>query len=148
MFIRSLTLAGLLLSLAACSQFPLAQPDLLALQKQASSAYAAGDYASASEGFRTLAEAMPQDADVRYRLGNSLAQQKQIGAAIAAYREALQRDPKHAKAWHNLIFLQLEGVNYSVAEMYKHIDTRDPQIAPIVRKAEAVMDLFDVRQQP
>jgi len=148
MFIRSLTLAGLLLSLAACSQFPLAQPDLLALQKQASSAYAAGDYVTASEGFRTLAEAMPQDADVRYRLGNSLAQQKQIDAAIATYREALQRDPKHAKAWHNLIFLQLEGVNYSVAEMYKHIDTRDPQIAPIVRKAEAVMDLFDVRPQP
>ena len=69
-------------------------------------------------------------------------------AAIAAYREALQRDPKHAKAWHNLIFLQLEGVNYSVAEMYKHIDTQDPQIAPIVQKAEAVMDLFDVPQQP
>ncbi|OEC35691.1 Tetratricopeptide repeat-containing protein [Pseudomonas cuatrocienegasensis] len=148
MFIRSLTLAGLLLPLAACSQFPLAQPDLLALQKQASSAYAAGDYASASAGFRTLAEAMPQDADVRYRLGNSLAQQKQIDAAIAAYREALQRDPKHAKAWHNLIFLQLEGVNYSVAEMYKHIDTQDPQIAPIVKKAEAVMDLFDVPAQP
>jgi Flp pilus assembly protein TadD len=147
MFIRCLMLCAVLLCLAACSHLPMGQPDLLVLQKQASSAYAAGDYATASAGFRTLARAMPQDADVHYRLGNSLAKQQEIDAAITAYRQALQLDPKHAKAWHNLIFLQLEGVSHSVAEMYKYIDHNDPVVAPIARKAEAVMDIFDVPQQ-
>ena len=137
--------------LAGCASLGGTQGDVLELQRSAAAAYAEGDYAQASRNYRQLAETLPNDADLRYRLGNSLAKQGEVDAAIQAYREALVRDSGHAKAWHNLIYLQLQGVGHTVAEMYLHIDRNDPRIAPVATKAEAVLQAFEVpleRKEP
>jgi Ca-activated chloride channel family protein len=59
--------------------------------------YRAGDYAGAARAF-----AQGDDARSRYNLGNALAKQGEYEKAIAAYRQALQRDPEMADARANL----------------------------------------------
>jgi Flp pilus assembly protein TadD len=139
---RGLIFCGVLLTLAGCAGMP--SGDLLQVQREASTAYNAGDFARATRGYRLLVEEMPQDAEMHYRLGNSLAKQGDVEGAMRAYREAVVRDSKHAKAWHNLIYLQLQGVGHTVAEMYLHINRDDPRVAPVAEKAEAVLQAFDV----
>ncbi|WP_068827923.1 tetratricopeptide repeat protein [Pseudomonas sp. BMS12] len=147
---RALIILSLLL-LGGCSGLGGQHGDLLAVQREAAQAYTDGDYARATRDYRELAQALPSDADMRYRLGNSLAKQGDVQGAMAAYREAVLRDSGHAKAWHNLVYLQLQGVGHTVAEMYLHLDRNDPRIAPVASKAEAVLKAFDVpvvQQEP
>lgn len=59
--------------------------------------YRAGDYAGAAKAF-----AQQDDARARYNLGNTLAKQGDYEKAIAAYKQALQRDPGIADARANL----------------------------------------------
>jgi len=59
--------------------------------------YRAGDYAGAAKVF-----AQGDDARSHYNLGNALARQGEYGKAIAAYQQALKRDPKMADARANL----------------------------------------------
>ncbi len=59
--------------------------------------YRAGHYAEAAKAF-----AGSDDARSRYNLGNALARQGDYQKAIAAYREALKRDPQFADARANL----------------------------------------------
>ena len=147
---RGLIIVAMLL-LGGCGSLGGQHGDLLALQRQAAQAYNDGNYGRSTDAYRELSEALPSDADMRYRLGNSLAKQGDVEGAMAAYREAVLRDSGHAKAWHNLVYLQLQGVGHTVAEMYLHLDRNDPRIAPVADKAEAVLKAFDVpleRQEP
>ena len=59
--------------------------------------YRSGDYAGAAKAF-----AEGDDARSRYNLGNALARQGEYAKAIAAYRQALKRDPEMADARANL----------------------------------------------
>lgn len=59
--------------------------------------YRAGDYAGAAKAF-----ARGSSARARYNLGNALARQGEYDKAMAAYKQALQRDPKLADAQANL----------------------------------------------
>ncbi|WHZ19521.1 MAG: TPR domain protein in aerotolerance operon [Rhodanobacteraceae bacterium] len=59
--------------------------------------YRSGDYAGAAKAF-----AQGDDARARYNLGNALAKQGEYAKAIAAYRQALDRDPEFADARANL----------------------------------------------
>jgi Ca-activated chloride channel family protein len=59
--------------------------------------YRAGDFAEAAKAFT-----QHHDARSRYNLGNALAKQGAYHKAIAAYRQALQQDPKFADARANL----------------------------------------------
>ena len=64
---------------------------------QGAADYRAGDYADAAKAF-----ALGDDARSRYDLGNALAKQGEYAKAIAAYRQALKRDPGFADARANL----------------------------------------------
>ena len=59
--------------------------------------YRAGDFAEAAKAF-----AGGRDARSRYNLGNAFAKEGEYEKAIAAYNDALQRDPKFADARANL----------------------------------------------
>ena len=58
--------------------------------------YRAGDMADAARDFQSV-----DDADARYNAGNALAKQQQFKEAIAAYDDALRRDPSMADAATN-----------------------------------------------
>lgn len=59
--------------------------------------YRSGDYTEAARAF-----AQGDDARARYNLGNALAKQGEYAKAIAAYRQALDKDPQFADARANL----------------------------------------------
>lgn len=141
MRILSLALASLLLS--GCSGLP--KSDLLALQNSANQDYANGRFVQASEQYRRLAKAMPADAGIRYQLGNSLARQGDVQGAIENYREALLRDRQHARAWHNLLQVQLREALFTAAEMQNTLNPQQPQAD---RALELGQRLLDVMEQP
>ena len=134
----SLALASLLLS-GCAGMVPTS--NLVALQNSANQDYASGRFEQASEQYRRLAKVMPSDAGVRYQLGNSLARQ----GAIGSYREALLRDPQHARAWHNLLQVQLREALFTAAEMQKTLNPQQPQADRALGLGER---LLDVMEQP
>lgn len=142
MRILSLALASLLLS-GCAGMVP--KSNLVALQNSANQDYASGRFEQASEQYRRLAEVMPSDAGVRYQLGNSLARQGDVQGAIGSYREALLRDPQHARAWHNLLQVQLREALFTAAEMQKTLNPQQPQADRALGLGER---LLDVMEQP
>ncbi|MCE5361824.1 tetratricopeptide repeat protein [Pseudomonas anguilliseptica] len=149
MRILSLALASLLLS--GCAGLP--QSDLLALQNAANQDYANGRFVEAGEQYRRLAKAMPADAGVRYQLGNSLARQGDVQGAINSYREALLRDRQHARAWHNLLQLQLREALFTATEMQSTLNPQQPQADRALALGKRLLDVMeqpgrDAEQEP
>ncbi len=149
MRILSLALASLLLS--GCASLP--QSDLLALQNAANQDYANGRFVEAGEQYRRLAKAMPADAGVRYQLGNSLARQGDVQGAIDSYREALLRDRQHARAWHNLLQLQLREALFTATEMQSTLNPQQPQADRALALGKRLLDVMeqpgrDAEQEP
>src|SRR5262249_34905848 len=66
-----------------------------------------------------------------YNLGNALAEQQDLPGAIAAYRQATQCDPKHAKAWYSLgNALRAQKDLPAAVEAYQkaiHLDVNDAE---------------------
>jgi len=97
-----------LLALAGCATTG-APPlkNALAQQERAEQAYAAGNLAQARADYQALTRALPLNADYWFRLGNVYVRMDQPDEAADAYGHVLQREPKHAKAWHNLGIVRL-----------------------------------------
>jgi Ca-activated chloride channel homolog len=68
---------------------------------RAAALYRSGEYAAAAEAFDRGDSVAAQ-----YNLGNALAHQGELDAAIAAYDAVLQRDPEHEDARHNKAILE------------------------------------------
>jgi tetratricopeptide (TPR) repeat protein len=91
--------------------------DLIQVREAAEAAYAAKDYAESEKHYTLLARRVPLEADNWFRLGNIYARTARPEAALAAYREALVRDPEHRKAWYNLGILQLRAAAASLEQL-------------------------------
>ncbi|PVY79293.1 Ca-activated chloride channel family protein [Tamilnaduibacter salinus] len=65
-------------------------------QWRGSALYRSGDFKSSAEAF-----SQSDSADAAYNLGNALARQGRLKAALDAYRTALERNPNHTDAAHN-----------------------------------------------
>lgn len=138
---RVLSIALLALCLGGCAAL---QPknQIIELQQQADAAYAQADYAQASALYRRLTLKLPTDAGVRYQLGNSLARQGDNPAAIASYRDALVRDPQHARSWHNLLQVQLREATLTAGEMQRYLNAQTPYAERALKRAEQLLDTF------
>ena len=138
---RVLSIALLALSLGGCAAL---QPknQIVELQQQADAAYAQADYAQASALYRRLTLKLPTDAGVRYQLGNSLARQGDNPAAITSYRDALVRDPQHARSWHNLLQVQLREATLTAGEMQRYLNAQTPYAERALGRAEQLLDTF------
>jgi tetratricopeptide (TPR) repeat protein len=122
--------------------------NLLAMQDEANQTYAAGDFEQAGKLYRSLADALPSDAGVRYQLGNSLARQGNIPAAIDSYREALVRDPQHARAWHNLLQVQLREALLTAGEMHQTLNPQQPMAGRALLLGERLLEVVEPNGQP
>lgn len=121
---------------------PAGLEDVVVLTRQAEEAYASEDWAAAEKAYRRLTEAVPQNAENWFRLGNALARLGRHQEAIARYREALVREPGHARAWHNLGMTQLRVATSTFVEMQEYTAPDDPvteRARRIVRAIENVL---------
>lgn len=103
--------AVLLLGLAACASAPAPRGvnvDLVATEQLAEQAYRQGNYVLAAKLYVDIVEAMPDQADYWYRLGNAYAQQGLSQQASLSYQQSLALDPGNARGWHNLGMMHLK----------------------------------------
>ncbi len=100
--------------------------ELIKLQQNAQAAYQAKDWDKAVDYYGTLTQRMPNDADIWFRLGNSYARLNKHGAAIQSYQQALSRDPRNSKTWHNLGIVQLKLATNTFIEMQNNTTADDP----------------------
>jgi len=119
-----------LLILAGC-ELQNVQPNadlssLVAVQQRANEAYQNEDWKSAEKEYLYLAKNFPGEIEPWFRLGNIYARTGQLEAAVSAYREALIRDTKNSKAWHNLGIVQLRQATNTFVEMQEYTDPGDP----------------------
>lgn len=137
---RYLSLVLCILLLNGCANW-LPKQDWISTQKAADQAYAAGDFEQAAASYLRLAKAMPSDAGVRYQLGNSLARQGDVSGAVDAYREALVREPQHARAWHNLLQVQLREALLTAGQMQATLNRQQPRADQALQRAEQLLRL-------
>ena len=64
--------------------------------------------------------------EIWFRLGNSYARLNNHGAAIQSYQQALNRDPRNSKTWHNLGIVQLKLATNTFIEMQNNTNADDP----------------------
>jgi hypothetical protein len=99
------------LALAGCSSAPARHSakldSILQVQEQADKAYTSGDMAGSIALYQKLTDAVPQEADYWYRLGNAYARLQQPDQAVDAYLQAIKRNGAHARAWHNLAIVRM-----------------------------------------
>ena len=100
--------------------------ELIQLQQNAQAAYQDKDWDKAVDYYGTLTQRMPSDAEIWFRLGNSYARLNKHGAAIQSYQQALSRDPKNSKTWHNLGIVQLKLATNTFIEMQNNTNADDP----------------------
>lgn len=96
------------------------------LQQEARRAYSEGNWAAAEKAYAALTRELPRESESWFQLGNIYARQHRPQAAIVAYQEALAREPKYAKAWHNLGIVQLRQAANSFMYLESVTESGDP----------------------
>jgi Flp pilus assembly protein TadD len=143
---RPVLLAAALLC-AACTA-PGSKPDkrqledVIALRAQAEAAYRGENWEEAERAYRALTQQVPAESDNWFRLGNVYARLGRHYDAIALYREALVRDPKNSRAWHNLGVTQLRVATSTFEELQQHTEPSDPVAERARRVVDSVMRLL------
>lgn len=148
---RFLPLVVSLLLLAGCqgmggSRAQYESDYLLDLKRQAARAYAEERFADALPIYQELNAAIPADALLWLRTGNTHARLNQPEDAVRCYREALRYDSGLAKAWHNMGIIQLRQAANSFTRMVEYIDPDDPLFARAVDMSEATLKILNGRQ--
>lgn len=98
----------LAVALGGCTSTPVEQQaiergrGLIELELAADAAYVNGEYQDASARYLELARALPDNADVWYRLANTQARLGSERQAVRAYQRSLDLDPSNSRAWYNL----------------------------------------------
>lgn len=139
--------AGFFLLLTACANMP-GKPgaDLFDLQRQAAEAYQQQHYKSALAFYQRLAQQVPGDALIWFRLGNVQARLSMPDEAVASYRHALLLNPRLSKAWHNMGVIQLRQAAATYTEMATQVDPIDPLHGLALHNAEQLLQMLGEQQ--
>lgn len=123
---KKITLQASFLMLAVLVFSGCATKNLMVERQGAYQAYQEEDYGAAAEKFEELVGAIPKDAELWFRLGNSYAKISLPEKAINAYQNALLRDPKMGKAWYNMGLVHLQAALKSFVDMDSYVAENDP----------------------
>ncbi|HKK16601.1 MAG TPA: tetratricopeptide repeat protein [Gammaproteobacteria bacterium] len=128
---KILLIASLLLLINGCNQLDIRPDkpeltDIVDLQQQADKAYQAQDWPTAERAYSQLSEKVPKQVEPWFRLGNIYARTDRLDAAVAAYRNALLRDSKNGKIWHNLGIVHLRQATTTFIDMLENTREDDP----------------------
>ena len=83
-------------------------PDVEQREREANLAYARGDIQHAADLYESIVEALPDDADAWFRLGNARFRLQKPDDAVVAYGRAIQIRPDHARALYNMGVVRLK----------------------------------------
>jgi cytochrome c-type biogenesis protein CcmH/NrfG len=122
--------------------------DITQLEQQAEEAYAIEDWATAETAYKSLTLQLPGNPTPWFRLGNVYARTNNLNAAVAAYREALVRDHKNGKAWHNMGVVQLKQAANTFLEMQQYTEENDPLSLRARYAVNSIANLIDSGFQP
>jgi len=122
--------------------------DIVQLEQTARKAYLDEDWATAEKAYKNLTLQIPGDAEPWFRLGNIYARTNNLDAAVATYREALIRDPKNSKIWHNLGVIQLKQAANTFLEMQQYTEENDPLSLRARYAVNSIANLIDSGFQP
>lgn len=100
--------------------------NLADLNRTAQKAYQEEDWKTAESAYTQLAKKVPGEPEPWFRLGNIYARTDRLDAAISAYRNALARDSKSSKIWHNLGIVYLRQATNTFTEMLDYTEADDP----------------------
>jgi len=118
---RLLGVGWLILVASGCTQTPTTPDtkpiDLDKVYGLAAEAYEEQNWDASEKHYKTLAQKAPEEAEPWFKLGNIYARTLRIELAIQCYREALVRDPRNVKAWHNMAVVQLRQAGKSFGEV-------------------------------
>jgi cytochrome c-type biogenesis protein CcmH/NrfG len=122
--------------------------DITQLEQQAEEAYAIEDWGTAETAYKSLTLQLPGNPTPWFRLGNVYARTNNLNAAVAAYREALVRDHKSSKAWHNMGVVQLRQAANTFLEMQQYTEENDPLSIRARYAVNSIANLIDSGFQP
>ena len=116
--------------------------EIIEVEKRAAVAYQNEDWQAAEREYLYLAKNVPSQPDPWFRLGNIYARTNRLDAAVAAYRNALIRDSKNSKIWHNLGIVQLRLATNTFIEMLQYTNEDDPLYTRATNVINSVGDLM------
>lgn len=113
--------------------------DAVGREARARRAAESGDVEAAAALYRDLSRERPDDAELRYNLGNALSRLGRSAEAEAAYREALARDPDSSPAMANLAnLLARSGREEEAGHLYRRSAESDPSHLPTLLGASSL----------
>ncbi len=116
--IRRLLCAVLLLGLPLAAHGE--DNDLVDQVEQAAQVYNAGRWEDALQRYIRLAERMPTNAEILFRLGNTQARLGRLDEAAVNYQALLARQPDFTKAWHNLAIVRVRQAMAALTEAERY----------------------------
>ena len=142
-----LQIALVMLTLTACGQSA-TKPDTPAVNlgetyRLAAAAYAEQDWAASEKHYLALTQGAPEESEPWFKLGNIYARTARLDGAVRCYREALVRDSRNIKAWHNMAVAQLRNSGESFHELERLVDEDDPLHEKSVRIQQAINELVN-----
>jgi tetratricopeptide (TPR) repeat protein len=142
-FIRAVLVAALLI-LSGCVTTVTTTGKVLDLDSLADQAYKENRCDEAIEMYSKLAKKLPKNTKSLLRIGNCHARNRRQDDAIAAYRQALARDPYYSKAWYNLGLIQAQMLGQTMAQMGSYLDPADSTMDGMRTLSQVVLDAFAI----
>jgi tetratricopeptide (TPR) repeat protein len=112
-------------------------------EQEADKAYTAGDMARAAQLYAELLKTTPDEAEYWYRLGNAHFRLQQPDEAVADYGRALQINPAHARAWHNLGVVRMRQAQAAMIASAANAKGDDPLHDSSKVMADRITDIFN-----
>ena len=117
--------------------------ELIKLQQNAQAAYKNKDWDKAVDYYGALTQRIPNDSEIWFRLGNSYARLNKNGAAIQSYQQALSRNSRNSKVWHNLGIVQLKLATNTFIEMQSNTNPDDPLNVRAIQLVDGISRLLN-----
>lgn len=138
-----------ILFVSSCASTNVVKPtkDLFAMRDQAAGFYQKGQYQEALEVYEGLVGAVPEDAELWFKKGNTHAQLLQPELAVESYQQAVLREPKKYKAWRNMSVIHLRQAANSLTQLMEVLPPDHPLYQSSLDLTQATLRLLNKKNK-
>jgi len=122
--------------------------DLIELRNEAVSFYNSGQFQKAINNYTVLVEAVPEDALLWFKKGNSHARLNQPVLAVESYQKALLRDPRMFKAWRNMSTMHHRQAMNSLTQLMAVLPVNHPLYESSLKAMHETMSILNIKHKP